>query len=185
MLTTELNSKRFELLSELVPQARVIALMVNPNYPGAELIMQEVQQAARTMGVQLDVLKAGTEGEIDAAFETLVQRRAGALVVGNDSFFDSQREQFIALAGRYAVPAIYQGREFVALGGLISYGTSLIGVYRQHGMHAGKILKGAKPTDLPVQQPTRFELVVNLKTAKALGLTVPQSILVRADEIIE
>jgi ABC-type uncharacterized transport system substrate-binding protein len=185
MLTTELNSKRFELLTNLVPQARVIALLVNPNYPGAERIIDEVQQAARVTGVQLHILKAGTEGEIDAAFATLRQLQAGALVVGNDGFFDSRREQFVALAARHAVPAIYQGREFPAAGGLISYGTSLKGVYRQHGIYAGKILKGAKPADLPVQQPTTFELVVNLNTAKALGLTVPPSILARADEVIE
>jgi putative ABC transport system substrate-binding protein len=185
MLTTELNAKRFELLAELVPQAKVIALLVNPSYPGAERIIQEVQQAARATGVQLDTLKAATAGEIDAAFASLVQRHADALVIGNDGFFDSRREQFVALTGRHAVPAIYQGREFPASGGLISYGTSLKGVYRQHGNYAGKILKGAKPADLPVQQPTTFELVINLKTAKALGLTVPQALLARSDEVIE
>jgi putative ABC transport system substrate-binding protein len=169
MLTTELNAKRFELLAELVPHAKVIALLVNPTYPGTERIIEEVQQAARATGVQLDTLKAATEGEIDAAFATLVQRHAEAVV----------------LTGRHAVPAIFQGREFPASGGLISYGTSLKGVYRQHGSYAGKILKGAKPADLPVQQPTTFELVINLKTVKALGLAVPQTILARADEVIE
>jgi putative ABC transport system substrate-binding protein len=185
MLTTELNAKRFELLAELVPHAKVIALLVNPTYPGTERIIEEVQQAARATGVQLDTLKAATEGEIDAAFATLVQRHAEALVIGNDGFFDSRREQFVVLTGRHAVPAIFQGREFPASGGLISYGTSLKGVYRQHGSYAGKILKGAKPADLPVQQPTTFELVINLKTVKALGLAVPQTILARADEVIE
>jgi putative ABC transport system substrate-binding protein len=185
MQMTELNAKRLELLSELVPQARVIALLVNPNYPGAEGIMREVQEAARATGVQILILKARTEGEIDAAFTTLVQRHVGALVVGNDSFFDSRIEQFVALAGRDAVSAIYDQREFPDSGGLMSYGTSLTSVYRQLGIYAGKILSGAKPADLPVQQPTRFELVLNMKTAKALGLTVPQSILARADEVIE
>jgi putative ABC transport system substrate-binding protein len=185
MQMTELNAKRLELLSELVPQARVIALLVNPNYPGAEGIMREVQEAARATGVQILILKARTEGEIDAAFTTLVQRHVDALVVGNDSFFDSRIEQFVALAGRDAVSAIYDQREFPDSGGLMSYGTSLTSVYRQLGIYAGKILSGAKPADLPVQQPTRFELVLNMKTAKALGLTVPQSILARADEVIE
>jgi putative ABC transport system substrate-binding protein len=185
MLMTDLNAKRLELLSELVPQVRVIALLVNPNYPGAERIMREVQEAARATGVQVIILKARTEGEIDTAFTTLVQRHVDALVVGNDSFFDSRAEQFVALAGRHAVPAIYDQREFPDSGGLISYGTSLEAIYRQHGIYAGKILNGAKPADLPVQQPTKFELVINLKTAKALGLTVPQSILARADEVIE
>jgi putative ABC transport system substrate-binding protein len=185
MQMTELNAKRLELLSELVPQARVIALLVNPNYPGAEGIMREVQEAARATGVQILILKARTEGEIDAAFTILVQRHVVALVVGNDSFFDSRIEQFVALAGRDAVSAIYDQREFPDSGGLMSYGTSLTSVYRQLGIYAGKILSGAKPADLPVQQPTRFELVLNMKTAKALGLTVPPSILARADEVIE
>jgi putative ABC transport system substrate-binding protein len=185
MMMTELNAKRLELLSELVPQAGVIALLVNPNYPGAEEIMREVEEAARATGVQVLNLKAGTEGEIDAAFTTLVERHVDALVVGNDSFFDSRIEQLVALAGRHGVPAIYDQREFPDSGGLMSYGTSLTSVYRQLGIYAGKILNGAEPADLPVQQPTRFELVLNMKTAKALGLTTPQSILARADEVIE
>jgi putative ABC transport system substrate-binding protein len=185
MLMTELNAKRLELLSELVPRARVIALLVNPNYPGAEGMMREVQEAARATGVQILNLKARTEGEIDAAFRTLVQRHADALLIGNDPFFDGRIAQLVTLTGRYAVAAIQSGRDFPDSGGLMSYGTSLTAVYRQLGTYAGKILKGAKPADLPVQQPTRFELVINLKTAKALGLTVPQSILARADEVVE
>jgi putative tryptophan/tyrosine transport system substrate-binding protein len=182
---TELNAKLFELLSELVPQARVIALLVNSNYPGAEGIVREVQEAARATGAQVLILKARTEGEIDAAFTTLVQRQADALLVGNDSFFDSRIEQFVGLAGRYAVPTIYDQREFPDSGGLMSYGTSLKDIYRQLGIYAGRILKGEKPADLPVQQPTTFEFVINLETAKALGLTVPQSLLQRADEVVE
>jgi putative tryptophan/tyrosine transport system substrate-binding protein len=181
----ELMPKRLELLSELVPQAGVIALLVNPNSPEAEPMIRDVQEAALTKGVQLAILKAGSEGEIDAAFASLVQLQAGALVVGDDPFFGSRREQLVVLASRHAVPAIYYWHYYVVAGGLISYGASLPAFYRKAGMFAGRILKGAKPADLPVEQPTTFELVVNLKTAKALGLTVPPSILARADEVIE
>jgi putative tryptophan/tyrosine transport system substrate-binding protein len=184
-LFVELHPKRLELLSELVPQAGVIALLVNPKFPGAERQTRDVQEAARAKRVQLPILKASTENEIDTAFATLVQLQAGALLVGSDPFLSSRRDQLIALASRHAVPAIYEGREFTAAGGLISYGPSFTVINRQLGIYAGKILKGAKPADLPVEQPTRFELVVNLNTAKALGLTVPQSILARADEVIE
>jgi putative ABC transport system substrate-binding protein len=186
MLLGELTPKLLELLSELVPQARMVALLVNPNIPVViERIIRDVQEAARAKGVQLPILKAGTESEIDAAFASLVQLHAGALLVGNDPFFNIRREQIAALASRHAVPAIYERREFAASGGLISYGPSLAAAYRQTGTYAGKILKGAKPADLPVERPTKFELVINLTTAKALGLTVPQSILVPADEVIE
>ena len=180
-----LNPKRLELLSELVLQADMIALLVNPSNENAESQMREVQEAARAKGVRLRILKASTEGEIDAAFATFVQLHASALLVGADAFFFSRREKLAALAARFAVPAIYENREYVAAGGLISYGTSLAAVNRQVGGYAGKILKGEKPADLPVQQPTTFELVVNLKTAKELGLAMPPSILARADEVIE
>jgi putative tryptophan/tyrosine transport system substrate-binding protein len=183
MVSTELTPKRLELLSELVPQARMVVLLVNPNNPNPWI--GDVQEAARAKGVQLQILKAGTEGEIDTAFASLVELHADALVVGADPFFFNQREQLVALASLHAVPAIYFVREFAASGGLISYGTSFMAVYRQLGVYAGRILKGAKPADLPVQQPTTFELVVNLKTAKELGLTVPPSVLARADEVIE
>jgi putative ABC transport system substrate-binding protein len=181
IMSTELMPKRFEL----VPQAGMIALLVNPNNASAEPQMRDVQEAASAKRLQLHILKASTESEIDAAFATLVHLQAGALVVGTDPLFGTRRAQLVALAGHHAVPAIYETREFAAAGGLISYGPSLTGTWRQGGIYAGKILKGAKPADLPVQQPTTFELVVNLKTAKALGLTVPPSILARTDEVIE
>jgi putative ABC transport system substrate-binding protein len=181
----ELMPKRLELLSELVPRAGVIALLVNPNTASAGKMIRDVQEAARAKRMQLEILKAGTEGEIETAFASLVQLGAGALVVGADPVFNSWREQLVALASRHAVPAIYEWREFVTAGGLITYGPSLTVVNRQAGIYAGKILKGAKPADLPVERPTKFELVINLKTAEALGLTVPQSILIRADEVIE
>jgi ABC-type uncharacterized transport system substrate-binding protein len=185
VMATELMPKRLELLSELVPQAGMIALLVNANSPSAQSQMRDVQEAAGAKRVRLHILKAGTESEIDAAFTTLVQLHAGALVVGTDPFFYGRREQLVALTSRHAVPAIYEWREFAAAGGLISYGPSLTGTWRQVGVYVGKILNGANPADLPVEQPTRFELVVNLKTAQVLCLTVPQSILARADEVIE
>jgi ABC-type uncharacterized transport system substrate-binding protein len=184
-LFTELVPKRIELLTDLVPLARVIGLLVNPNNSNALRQISDLQAAALAKGVQLPIIKATTEGEIDAAFATLVQLQAGALVVGVDPVFEIRREQIVALAARHALPTTYFLREFVAAGGLISYGPNLAAVYRQVGIYTGKILNGAKSADLPVQQPTRFELVVNLKTAAALGLTVPQSLLARADEVIE
>ena len=179
----ELTSKRLELVSELVPHARAIALLVNPNNP--QRMVQEMQEAARAKGVQLPILYAGSESEIDAAFVSLAQGTADALVVTAEPFINSRREQIVTLAARYAVPAIYGIREYAAAGGLISYGASLSAAYRQVGIYAATILKGTKPADLPVQQSAIFELVINLKTAKTLGITVPPSILSRADEVIE
>lgn len=184
-MQTELMAKRLELLSELVPKAGVIAHLVNPTNPVAERRIRDVQEAARAKGVELPILKASTESEIDAAFASLAQLQARAFVIDPDAFFATRREQLVALASRHAVPAIYAWREATAAGGLISYGASIPSVYYQGGILVGKILKGAKPADLPVQQPTTFELVVNLKTAKELGLTIPPSILARADEVIE
>ena len=184
-ISSELMPKRLELLSEMVPQASVIALLINPDSPSAERLTRDTQRAAREKGMQLHILKAGAEGEIDAAFASLAPMHAGALVVGTDAFFNTRREQIVTLASHHAVPAIYELREFALAGALISYGPSLTAVDRLTGVYTGKILKGAKPADLPVQQPTSFELVINLKTAKALGLTVPPSMLQRADEVIE
>jgi putative tryptophan/tyrosine transport system substrate-binding protein len=185
IISSELMPKRLELISELVPQAGVIALLVNPNNENTERTTRDVEEAARAKRVQLDILKAGTESEIEAAFASLVQLHAGALAVQPDPFFEGRREQLLTLASRHVVPAIYVGREFAAAGGLISYGARFTSHFREVGIYVGRILKGEKPADLPVQQPTTFELVVNLKTAKALGLTVPPSILARADEVIE
>jgi len=185
IVTGDLNPKRLDLLSEFVPSATVIAMLVNPNNPQTDGSMAYVQQAAQAKGIQLPVLEAGTDGEFEPAFASLSRLHAGAILVGNDPFFYTRREQLVALAARFAVPAIYEWREFATAGGLSSYGTSLTGMYRRFGTNVGRVLAGTKPADLPVERPTKFELVINLKTAKALGLTVPQSLLVRADEVIE
>jgi putative ABC transport system substrate-binding protein len=181
IMVVELMAKRLELLSELVPQAKVIALLVNPNDPNVERFIGDVQDAAHAKGLQLHILRASTESEIEVGFASLAQLQVSALVVA----FFRQRDQLVALASRHTVPAIYPGRRFADAGGLISYGPSVAAAVRQLGIYAGMILKGAKPADLPVQQPTKFELVINLKTAKALGLTIPPAILARADEVIE
>ena len=181
----DLIPKRVEMVSELVPGAKVIAVLVNPGNAVAQHTIQSGTEAARAKGVQLRVLEASTESEIDAAFPTLLQQQAGALILPSDPFFNSQRDQLVALVARHAIPAIYDWREYAVAGGLISYGPSRTGIWHQCGIYTGKILKGAKPADLPVEQPTRFELVVNLRTAKELGLTIPPSILARADEVIE
>ena len=174
-----------ELLRELVPDAAVIGMLVNPNFADAEIITTDAHSAARALGLELIVLSASTERDIDTAFATLIQRRAGALQVTPDPFFLSRRDLIVGLAARNGVPAIYQLRDFVTAGGLISYGTSVTDAYRQVGVYIGQVLKGTKPADLPVMQPTKFELVINLRTAKAFGLTVPDKLLVAADEVIE
>jgi putative tryptophan/tyrosine transport system substrate-binding protein len=184
-LNLELVPKRLELLHELVPTAAVFAVLVNPNNPNTKTQLREADEAARSLGLQLNILNASTEREIDAAFTTLVQGRAGALLVGIETLFFSRREQLFALAASHAVPTIYDEREYVAAGGLLSYGTSIADGYRLAGVYTGRILKGAKPAELPVQQLMKVELVINLKTAKALGLTIPPSLLARADEVIE
>jgi len=185
LITTEIGPKRLELLQELAPNAVVIGLLVNPNNSDAEDQSKNIKVAALALGRQIHVLKASSERDIEAAFAAIVEKRIGALIIGNDAFFNTRREQLVALAARYAVPAIYSYREFAAAGGLMSYAPSLVDAYRQAGIYIGKILKGAKPADLPVVQPTKFELVINLRTAKALALTVPQTLLVAADEVIE
>ena len=185
LVTRELNAKRLELLSELVPRAQTITLLVNPTSSNAEQVIGDVEEAARVKGVRLNILKAAAENEFETVFASLVEPQAGALLVGSDPFFNSRRDELVALMARYAIPAMYEWREYVAAGGLISYGASLVVTYRQAATYVGRILAGAKPADLPVQQPTKFELVINLRTAKALGLSVPPSILARADEIIE
>ena len=185
LLVVELVPKRLELVRELVPNATGIGALINPKNSNAERNLTALQDAAREKGVQLHVVEASTEADFEKVFASLASSQAGALVVGADPFFNARRAQIVALAAQHSLPTIYEWREFVDAGGLISYGTSLAGVYRQIGTYVGRILDGEKPADLPVQQPTTFELVINLKTAKALGLTIPQSILARADEVIE
>jgi putative tryptophan/tyrosine transport system substrate-binding protein len=185
LLVVELHAKRLELISELFPQAKVFGLLVNPSSPQTELVLRAMQKASRTKGIRLDVIKGGTESEIDAAFSSLSERQAAALIVQAESFFVSRREQLVKLAARHRVPTIYEGRQYVLAGGLMSYGTNPADVYRQVGVYVGRILRGEKPADLPVMEPTKIELVVNLKAAKAIGLTIPESFLLRADEVIE
>jgi len=185
-LSVEVGPKRLELAHELVPAATMIGLLVNPANPDiAEPITRNLQVASRTLGLTLHVLHASTEREIEMAFATLLQLRAGALVIGSDPFFNIQSEQLAALALRQAMPAIFQYRPFAAAGGLVSYGGSIADSYRTAGVYTGRILKGEKPANLPVQQSTKVELIVNLKTARTLGITVPTALLVRADEVIE
>jgi len=177
--------KQLELVRELVPEAGVIAALVNPNNPNTETEVRELEMAARALRLNVHVLRAIVKEDFDSAFTSMVQQRAGAIIVSYDSFFTSHRDQLVALAARHSLPAVYHWREFAESGGLISYGTNLTDSYWQMGTYAGKILQGARPADLPVQQPTKFELVINLSTAKALGLTVPHSLLSRADELID
>jgi putative ABC transport system substrate-binding protein len=185
LLVIELVAKRLEFVQELVPDAAGVAGLVNPKNSNAGRNVAALQEAARAKGVQLHIVEASSEGDFETAFASLAALHAGALVVGADPFFNARRSQIVVLAARHSMPAIYEWREFVDAGGLISYGPSLPGVYRQMGAYVGRILGGEKPADLPVVQPTLFELVVNLKTAKTLGLAVPRSILARADEVIE
>jgi putative ABC transport system substrate-binding protein len=185
-LNVEVGPKRLELLHQVIPTASSAALLVNPTNPIlAEILARDTQAAARTLGLQLHVLHASTAGEIDAAFAALLQLQASGLVIGADLFFNSRSEQLAALALHHSIPAVYQSHEFTAAGGLMSYGSSLVDALQLAGVYTGRVLNGEKPTDLPVQQSTKVELFINLKTAKALGLTVPLTLLGRADEVIE
>ena len=185
-LNLEVGPKRLEFLHELVPTATIMAALVNPTNPSnAEILSRDLQATARLLGLQLHLLHASSDADIDAAFATLTELRAGGLVIGTDAFFTDRNEKLAALALRYRIPTIYQSRAFVAAGGLMSYGGSFADSYRLAGVYTGRILKGEKPADLPVEQTTKVELFINLKTAKMLGITAPTSILVRADEVIE
>ena len=183
LLTLLLEGKRVGLLREVIPSAATIAILVQPS-PFADAMLKDAEESARRMGIRMVSLSAQTEDDFEPAFALLVQRRAEALIVTNSPFFNNRRDRLVALAARYKIPAIYEFREFAAAGGLMSYGSSLADSYRQIGIYAGRSLKGAKPGELPVLQPTRFELVINLKTAKTLGISIPQSVLVRADDVI-
>jgi putative ABC transport system substrate-binding protein len=181
----QLGPKRVELVHELLPKAAAVGLILNPNIPNAEVDAAEMQTAARGLGLQTHILRATSDQDIEAAFAKLVELKVDASLVIPDPSFQSRRDLFARLSARYAMPTIYYSREYVAVGGLISYGASFTGTFRQAGNYVGRVLRGAKPADLPVEQPTKFELAINLKTAKALGLTVPHSLLTRADEVID
>jgi putative tryptophan/tyrosine transport system substrate-binding protein len=184
-LVSALMPKNLELLRELVPKSTTFGVLVNPNYPDTNVQVRNAQAAAQALGGRLVVGSAGSEGELDTAFAKFVEERTDGIIVGADPFLNAQAARIAALAAHHALPAMYPIREFVLAGGLMSYGSSITDAHRQAGVYTGRILKGEKPTDLPVLQPTKFELVINLKTAKTLGLTVPQSLLVAADEVIE
>jgi putative ABC transport system substrate-binding protein len=185
LFSTALGPKRLEILREAVPMAKMVSLLVNPANPSTVTQIDQLQRAAREMGLRIDVVNARNEDELRSAFRLLMQQQIDALVVGTDPFFNSRRKLIVDLAAQHSVPAIYQWREFVEAGGLMSYATSISDVYKQAGTYAGRILKGESPSEMPVLQPTRFELIINLRTAKELGLTIPPTILARADEVIE
>jgi putative ABC transport system substrate-binding protein len=184
-LNVEVGPKRLELLHEAVPSATTIAVLVNPSNRNAEALLRDLKSAGRTLGLQLHVLQASSEDDINRVLTTFGELRAGGLVIGPDSFFNIRTDQLATLTARHRVPSIYQYREFATAGGLIAYGASQADTYRQVGVYSSRILKGEKPADLPVQQSTRVELIINLKTAKTLGLSIPPALLARADEVIE
>ncbi len=185
MLTSELDAKRIDLLREMIPSADVIGALMDPSRPDAAAQLKSVQAAAQAIGRQLAIASAGNEGDFDTAFESLVQQRAGAVLVAASPLFTSRRDHLVALAAHHAMPTMFQFREFTEAGGLVSYGASVDEAYRQAGVYVGRILKGEKPSELPVMQPTKFELVINLKTARSIGLTIPPGVLAIADEVIE
>jgi putative tryptophan/tyrosine transport system substrate-binding protein len=185
LFTSELAEKRFGLLNDAIPAAASFAVLANPNFPPGMDNARESEAVGRRLGKEVVIVHAGSEGEIDSAFARMAQLRPGALLVVGDPFFNGRREQIVALAARHAIPAIYEWREFAEAGGLMSYGTNLVEAYRQQGVYAGRILKGEKPMDLPVVQLSKFDLIINLKTANALGLTLPPGVLAIADEVIE